>query len=498
MYLRLTFLCLVLLGLLLNFFKGDFEMGGIRLTWQENNIGEDGHRVYRSTSPMNPSALPAPLATVGPDVLQYEDADVASGTTYYYRVGAYKGSAEAVSSEVSASTPYDVSLLPPLLNDNATFNDEGDSTSGWTASNATLSTSASWLRMTKNTSASINAKMSKPVTLAGTNKDFIVFGKVKAKTGGANEGGVLWLYDGGAKVFGIWLNYKATPTAAVVSGTVSIEGYTTSSQTAVVATGVDLQNVGIEFALQYDHKFSTLNCYFKQTDGSWNLVGRVANTWFSVPTIDFWSFSNAPNGWWVEFDYLTVAKPNIVVIGDSIAEGKTLYSPNRSLNLANYSSTWARYFAAYTTLRNNLVVNKGVGSETSTATLARISDATSIGAKVVFLHASSNDQVNGVSEATRTSNITSMISAIEASGAEAVLLNAMYGTDTMTGNPAHKTYMLNWWNSNKDSVGAFSAIDIMTPIRVTGDFMDSALTQSDKIHPTPSGYQAIGEYLKIQ
>lgn len=226
------------------------------------------------------------------------------------------------------------------------------------------------------------------------------------------------------------------------------------------------------------------------------MKARVPHVWFTTPDISLASVSQAPSGFWMEFDYLTICKPNIVVIGDSIAEGKPLYSPNLSLGLSNYSSTWARYFKGYPSLRNTLVVNKGVGSETSTATLARIADATSIGARVVFLHASSNDQVNSVSQATRTSNTSSMVTAINGAGAKAVLLNAMYGTSGMTGNPSHRDYMQSWWSTNKDGVGAFSAVDIMEPL-IAGGFMSAAYTQSDGIHPNPAGYTLIGAQLSV-
>lgn len=472
-------------------------MSGIRVTWEESNIGEDGFKVYRDISPMDPEALPTEIADLPPNSVVYEDTDVDPGTTYYYRIAAYKGVIQAVSSEVSAAVPSGDSLLPPLTDENATFNDEGDSTTGWTFSLANSSVSASWLRITKNTASSGNAKMVKAVTLAGTNKDFIVYGKVRTKSGAGNEAGVMWMYDG-TKIFALWLNYDAASgSPGTVAGRVSIQGYNGGVTSAVAASGLNLEADGLEFALQYDHKWQTMNCFFKESDGTWSLRARVSHAWFSTPDIEFLSVSNAPSGWWLEIDYLTVCRPNFVVIGDSIAEGKTLYSPNRSLGLSNYSSHWARYFNGYASLRNNLIVNKGVGSETSTATLARIADATSIGAKVIFLHASTNDYVGSVSDATRTSNITSMVSNATSNGAETVLLNAMYGTSTYVDNPSHRNYMLNWWDTSKDSVGAFSAINIMTPI-ISSGYMADALTQSDKIHPTPSGYQAIGEYLTVQ
>ncbi|MFN3732257.1 SGNH/GDSL hydrolase family protein [Comamonas testosteroni] len=391
------------------------------------------------------------------------------------------------------ASPIPSGILPSIADDNATFNDEGDSTTGWTPTNASLATSSSWLRMTKTSSSGSGAKMSKAVTLPGANKDFIIYGKVRVRSSAANDAGVIWLYDGGSKVAGVWFNYIVN--IGTPAGTIQLEGNASgSSQTAVVASGLDLQNTGVEFALQYDNKFQTLNIYFKQPDGTWDLKGRVAHAWFSAPNIEMVSVSMAPTGFWMEFDYLTICKPNIVVIGDSIAEGKNLYSPNRSLGLSDYSSTWARYFKGYPSLRNTVIVNKGVGSETSTATLARITDATSLGARVVFLHASSNDQVNGVSQAARTSNTTSMVTAITAASAKAVLLNALYGTSTLAGNPAHRDYMKSWWDANKDGVGAFSALDIMEPLQVS-DFMNPAYTQSDGIHPKPAGYALIGAQL---
>lgn len=40
----------------------------VRLTWVDNNADETGHQIYRSTSPMDPAALPPTKAfpNVGP------------------------------------------------------------------------------------------------------------------------------------------------------------------------------------------------------------------------------------------------------------------------------------------------------------------------------------------------------------------------------------------------------------------------------------------------
>lgn len=147
----------------------------------------------------------------------------------------------------SAQTGFDAApvpsgILPTIADNNAVFNDEGDSTSGWAPTNATLASDNSWLRMTKTSAPGSGAKMSKPVTLAGTNKDFIVYSKVRVKSGGSGEAGVLWLYDGVSKVMGVWFNYVFNqPTQA---GTIEIEGNNGTPQRVTAATGLDLQNAG--------------------------------------------------------------------------------------------------------------------------------------------------------------------------------------------------------------------------------------------------------------
>lgn len=79
----------------------------IRLNWQESNLLETGHRVYRSLSPIDVESLPTPIATLGPNVTEYLDEDVTAGETYYYRVSAYTTFSEKISEEVqvTASAP---------------------------------------------------------------------------------------------------------------------------------------------------------------------------------------------------------------------------------------------------------------------------------------------------------------------------------------------------------------------------------------------------------
>lgn len=82
----------------------------LRLSWTDSNGAELGHRVYRADVPMDPDEMPAPVATLGPDVTEYVDESVLEGSTYFYRVGAFTAFMEKISAEVSRT----VALIPQI------------------------------------------------------------------------------------------------------------------------------------------------------------------------------------------------------------------------------------------------------------------------------------------------------------------------------------------------------------------------------------------------
>ncbi len=84
----------------------------IKLKWNDPNLSEEGTRIYRSDSPIDPNNLPPPVGTVGPNVTEWEDADIVVGNTYYYRVGAFAAAQERVSDEILVDTS--VIPDPPL------------------------------------------------------------------------------------------------------------------------------------------------------------------------------------------------------------------------------------------------------------------------------------------------------------------------------------------------------------------------------------------------
>lgn len=392
------------------------------------------------------------------------------------------------------------SVWPTIPDENSTFNDEGASTTGWTTSNATVGTSAGWLRYTKTVASGTGSSSTSPaVTFTPSSRDYILYGKMRCKSA-SDCIGVIWMLNG-SKEMGLWFGTSSANTS-YSAGAISLVGTTGSSTRNVtgLGNGYTYETVPFEFALQFDSKYTSLTCWVREADGRWDFKGRVACDWFSATNIQILTTSNSANGSWVEFDYLTLAKPNVVSIGDSICEGKTLFSPDRGLGLTNDESSWQRHALLYPTLRNNLIVNKGVGSQTSTQINTRIADATGEGPRVVVLHASSNDEASAISQATRTTNIQNSVNSIVAASQSAVVLNASYGTSAGADNqptPDLRDYMKDWWDNYKPTVtGASGFIDIMQPVLASG-FLDAGLAQADGIHPNVAGYTLIGDLIEV-
>lgn len=84
----------------------------VTLMWEDLNMIENGHRVYRSKTPMDINNMPLPTKTLGKNLTVYEDNDVIDGEYYYYIVSAFTDKYEEFSNEIytkAASTRLYVS-----------------------------------------------------------------------------------------------------------------------------------------------------------------------------------------------------------------------------------------------------------------------------------------------------------------------------------------------------------------------------------------------------
>jgi lysophospholipase L1-like esterase len=399
--------------------------------------------------------------------------------------------------------PADV-LFPYISGENDVYNHEGDNTTGWsvTAGSGSLSASSSKLRLTKTSGTSVIAESAVSSPIASS-RDWITYVTLRSNYA-TNAVTYLWLLgdSSGTSVIpaGISIGVNNSE-ASNLLGNVVLRGQDSggSFSRSNIRSSFNYETNEMNLALQYDSKYGRLVCWNRESDGRWKFAGRLLCRTNAIQRIALAIGSASPNGTWIEFDYVTVCKPNLMVLGDSIAEGKTLFSPDPSLTLTNDESTWMRHAGIYPGLRNNLVVNRGVGSNTSAQMLARVAaDIVNQAPKAVFLHASTNDYVNSISLATRTTNIQGTVDAIVTGGAQAVLFNALYGTSSASYNPGHRDYMKDWWDNYLGTVtDHYSSLDIMTPILDSG-YMDDSLTQSDDIHPNVNGHTEIGEYIAAQ
>ena len=385
--------------------------------------------------------------------------------------------------------------LPTIADENATFNDEGDSTAGWVAAGATLTTASSYLRATKTGAVGAVCNITKPWTFTPENRDFILYGKVRASALSQFDATVISIFPGSKEV-AFWLGSNGGALYAIgSSGIVGYEGVTRKNAT-IAGSGLAYNTTAIEFALQYDSKFGQVNCWFREADGRWKLQARLKADFVSHPSVLIAKHSDAPNGSWFEFDYLMLCQPNIIALGDSHCAGAILFDPNLALALGDDESTWMRNSKPYPNLRNNLIVNKGVGSQTSAQITARMNEVTRENPRTVFLHASSNDTPSTVSKAVRSANIQSAIDSIKGAGQSVVLLNSLYATSSYSGNPDYRDYMKSWWEVDRRKLNAVDkTIDIMQPVLDGSGFVSSANAQPDKVHLTPAAYALVGPYI---
>lgn len=465
-------------------------MSSVQLIFQNNNPLDHTVRVYRGQPTLDLTNPPAPLATLPRNTNLYVDEDVLANTDYEYAVSVVDSTSEVFSYK-SAIKTGGASILPVLLNNNAVFEDECTSTTDWAATNGNLDLydpkGLTFIK-TSATGTSAIVKRTFPIT---EKKDFLVFSKVKT-----TAMCTLWLLSG-SNTSAIWFNQKLeSGTTSKQQGSITLVGKdgTIQRNNAVVDATTD---TWFEFALHFDSKFNTLNLYTLNAN-VWVWRGRVSTTIFlpTSGTIDFAMSSLEDSAASLTVEHLYVCYPNLAVFGDSIAAGSTGFNPDATLGLTDPQSQWTYNLNAFSNVKNSIVVNKGVGGQSSLELLNRVEDITSLNAKICFLHASTNDLFKSVSSADRTTNISNTITAIKAESTICVLLNAMYGTQTYNSTyPGHKSYMQDWWDNSSQTVGADLAIDISIPVLNEDGYMATTKTQSDGIHPNNGGYADIAEYI---
>lgn len=391
-----------------------------------------------------------------------------------------------------------VFTLPVIAGENETFNDEGDSAVDWSPLNGTVSSSDSVMRYTK--TAYGVSWLRRAANRPPSNSDHIVYARVRV-TNAPGAIGVLHFYDPAtSRQAGIWIGSaqgSVTPAQGAVSLTGTPPNDPSVRNSVLLATGVDYQNSWLVFALHWDCTYSVMNCFFLESSGKWKLKGRVSCGYVGGPDMYAQFTPATPNGSVMEIDYITVARPNFVAFGDSVAAGAPWFDPNPAIGASNDEGTWERHAPVGKGLRNNLIVNKGIPGYNSYQSLLRMPQINNLGAKLIFLQGPTNDWAAGFSQGTSKDHMQAIVESAVANGSAVVLLNQIYCPQTTVGNtpvPVRRDWAMASWSNLQTMTGVSAFVDVMYPLRDENNFMDVSLSATDG-HPNLAGYKAMGELI---
>lgn len=383
--------------------------------------------------------------------------------------------------------------FPVLTEKTPTYNDEGDTTTGWTLTNGALSQpSASVVRLTQSTTAASTAD--RAITMPKTNADWCLYLRARGRrtTGDAQSFQIVSSGTGRAILY---FNFNSVTSTSVL-GTVSIRHISDAGVTSnvVFSTGVLVDTNWQDVVLTYNHTRSNLSLWIRQTDGTWRFGCQTNGSFFGA-TLRIAAANSTTAGSWAEFDWITLVLPNIQSIGDSLTQGATLFSPVIASALNNGDSCFQRWLTLYPSLRNNYVPNKGVGGNTTAMVLARISaDVLNNEPALVLLAACNNDLNVPIAQATRTANIQASIDLCTAASAPVVLFNATYATADRVPQPDYRDYYEESWELYLPALtGLQGRVDIMESLRGPDGYANELFTDADFTHPNVTGYTLMGQ-----
>jgi lysophospholipase L1-like esterase len=378
---------------------------------------------------------------------------------------------------------------PTLTGDNLIDEVPTNNNSGWTTDGGTVTAIPAGLLF--DNSSEIRVQADKTIT-GPTSGDYILYATVRADSiagryvqlnlGGAGKGKMTVIFGYNFVTGNAELNRISARFDDLGSGNVA-------------GPILDFSAQDVEVAILYNAEFNAGTLFIKES-GAW--VGYGVGT-APDPYSDTVGIQSSSSGSvTLTLKEFFVSKPNIMAIGDSITEGATGYAPDPGENLTNYSSTWIAHANIYNNVRNNIIVNKGIGGQSSGQIAARIANSLSDASpQIVFLSAANNDYARPVSTSQRTINIQSSVNSINSAGAKVALYNAVYPSRVNPRYPAGGDYYRNWWETESAGItGVDLKINWMQGTIMDGNYMDTTYTQADGVHPNPAGYALLGGYIE--
>ncbi|CAZ66309.1 tail fiber protein [Pseudomonas phage LIT1] len=402
--------------------------------------------------------------------------------------------ADAVAEKVEGGS------LPPLVGMNETFTYEGTDPYRWTVSGpATAVSDGNVMRLTKTDGSGSRAFLRQAVTFPDSH--WIVYMRVKTQTGTAaqNRSAQIRFIAADNKDCVVYFNVNAN--GLVEPNTIHMQGTEGGTRNAATMfTGLGTED-WLDLAVKYDAVNRHIELFRRMPNGIWQKGGgRLMVDAIKPAFIEVSSMPVAPQNWWLDLDYISVCKPNLICYGDSIAAGQNEYGVTRGNNPynnnRNWAGTWFGKVPLYATNRNNLVLVQGVQGRRTWQYLSQLSEISNSGVKVVFMHASTNDVKDAtMTMAKRTSDTQAIIDQLHAVGAQVVLFNSMQGTkaynDASSNTVKLRDYTDQWWNTELPKVnGLAQTLDIARLIAKDG-YMDPDLAASDGLHLTNASAQKI-------
>ncbi|WP_163000012.1 SGNH/GDSL hydrolase family protein [Pseudomonas viridiflava] len=383
-------------------------------------------------------------------------------------------------------------MLPFIYDDNvSTMRDEGVDTSRWTLSTPTAGNIMVVGSSLKISTAGVGVNYSQPVNMPPENDDFIIYVKLKAEYAQGKASVVHFNGLDGKPRIGFALGYSYV-SQTLSLGQLSVINKDGSAKSDYAS--INYSESWCDLAIHGCRSLGTYRVYLRDANSEWLSVfsgdiSQIADI-SSVVVGSQFSLSQPSH---LYLDHILICRPNIVSIGDSICAGYAVP--------ADPYVGWQKYAKLYSWLRNDLIVNLGVPGNSSQQISDRIVSSSFAGARLVFLHASSNDFRLGVSASDRTQITQRSITAINAFGAKCVLINGIYPNSRYVNADyqAETAYQKQWWESSAITLTGLSGmIDIMLCLKgVMGAYIAEALARlEDGKHPNMPGTVLMGRLIK--
>lgn len=350
---------------------------------------------------------------------------------------------------------------------NAILSTECDEIDGWTVV-GTITADGEW-------HCSNGSYCIRDITIPTT--DYIVY--IKAKT---------------AQIAGSHCDFRVGPPGSEVRIKFDHNGSTTEvgavcgtaqGVNILLETGVDTSSYS-EWVIQIDQKQSRVYFYRRTGTSTFEYMASLPYASLTTGATQVRFNIGGLAGQQFTVDYFSVCKPNVIAIGDSNCK-------RMGLDITNYSA-WGNINILKSN-RNCLVVNKGVGSDTSAMVLARLAeDVIAHGARACLFQCTQNDYSYPISLTNKFDNTQDAVDLLVAADIDVVLLTCLVGSQAGGGSTFYMAFNADYYPL---VTGATVYCDWLSSVAdsETG-LVDAAYIEADHVHLNAAGHVVAGAFIE--